>query len=121
MNRVTAALGMDDAKLQGAQGYVARPLVGVWLLAPYLHNGSVPTVYDLLTPPAQRPVMFHRGYDVLDLDKLGFVSSGEQAQASGFRFDTRLRGNGNGGHAYGTELAVPDLSLIHISEPTRPY
>lgn len=112
MNRVTATLGMGNAELQGAQGYVARPLVGIWLLAPYLHNGSVPTLHDLLAPPAQRPTVFYRGYDVLDTVKVGFVASGDAAQANGFRFDTRLRGNANGGHRYGTELAAPDKQAL---------
>lgn len=112
MNRVTAMLGMDDAELQAAQGYVARPLLGVWLLAPYLHNGSVPTLDDLLTAPSQRPVLFYRGYDVLDTDKVGFVASGADAQAHGFRFDTRLRGNGNAGHDYGTGLTAPEKRAL---------
>lgn len=105
MNRVTGALGLSDAPMQAAQGYVAKPLVGVWLLGPYLHNGSVPTLLDLLTPPAQRPTKFHRGLDVVDVEKGGFVSSGSHAEAAGFLFDTTLRGNGNGGHDYGTDLS----------------
>ncbi|MBN8904146.1 MAG: hypothetical protein J0H57_24260 [Rhodospirillales bacterium] len=104
MNRLTRAIGMGDAPLRGASGYVARPLTGVWLLAPYLHNGSVPTLADLLRPPADRPAVFWRGYDVLDRVQVGFVTTGKDAEARGFRFDTRLRGNGNGGHVYGTEL-----------------
>ena len=40
------------------------PLDGIWLRAPYLHNGSVPTLRDLLRPPDERPVVFYRGYDV---------------------------------------------------------
>lgn len=112
MNRVTAKLGMDYAELQGAAGYVARPLLGAWALAPYLHNGSVPTLHDLLTPPLQRPTVFYRGYDVLDTDKVGFVAVGEEARANGFLFDTRLRGNGNGGHRYGTALAAPEKRAL---------
>src|SRR6185312_10620346 len=48
MNKVVSLLGASNADVQGAQdGYVARSLVGVWLLGPYLHNGSVPTLSDL--------------------------------------------------------------------------
>ncbi|MDO8706184.1 MAG: hypothetical protein Q7J84_14670 [Sulfuricaulis sp.] len=112
MNRLTAKLGMHNAELQGAQGYVARPLIGVWLLAPYLHNGSVPTLHDLLTPPAKRPPVFFRGYDVVDLNKVGFIATGPDAEAHGFRFDTQLRGNGNGGHRYGTTLADADKRAL---------
>jgi mono/diheme cytochrome c family protein len=103
MNALTRLLGID-APLQAAQGYVARPLVGVWLLGPYLHNGSVPTLRDLLSPPDQRPKIFHRGVDLVDFENVGFVATGPVAEAQGFRFDTSLKGNGNGGHAYGSDL-----------------
>lgn len=112
MNRVTSMLGMDNAEMLGAQGYVARPLVGLWLLAPYLHNGSVPTLLDLLTPPAQRPSVFYRGYDVLDLNQIGFVATGPEAEAHGFRFDTQQRGNSNTGHDYGTTLPDADKRAL---------
>jgi mono/diheme cytochrome c family protein len=108
MNRLTSLLGADGAELQGAQGYVAKPLTGAWLLGPYLHNGSVPTLADLLSPPASRPTVFYRGYDVLDQDNVGFVSTGPAAAAVGFRYDTALPGNGNGGHTYGTDLNPDD-------------
>ncbi len=112
MNTLTGALGMRNAELQGAQGYVARPLVGVWLLAPYLHNGSVPTLHDLLTPPELRPQLFFRGYDVIDPDKVGFIATGPEAEAHGFRFDTQQRGNSNAGHNYGTTLPDTDKQAL---------
>jgi mono/diheme cytochrome c family protein len=113
MNAVVRLLGASNADVQGAQdGYVARPLVGVWLLGPYLHNGSVPTLSDLLSPPGQRPGIFYRGYDVVDPEKVGFVSTGPQAAARGFRFDTALRGNGNGGHQYGADLSEADKRAL---------
>ncbi|HJQ56607.1 MAG TPA: c-type cytochrome [Vineibacter sp.] len=111
-NRLLATLGVDQAAMQGAQGYVARPLPGVWLLAPYLHNGSVPTLRDLLSPPAQRPAVFYRGYDVIDPVNVGFVATGGAAEARGFRFDTQLKGNGNGGHLYGTDLPAEDRDAL---------
>ena len=113
MNAVVRALGARDADVQGAQGgYVARPLVGLWLLAPYLHNGSVPTLRDLLSPVRQRPANFYRGYDVIDLDNVGFVSAGSQAAANGYLFDTRQRGNGNAGHTYGADVDEFDRSAL---------
>jgi mono/diheme cytochrome c family protein len=112
MNLLTQTLGIRGAELQGAQGYVAKPLVGVWLLGPFLHNGSVPTLWDLLSPPEQRPAVFYRGYEVLDLERLGFTATGRDAQAKGFRFDTAEKGNGNGGHLYGTELSAPDKRAL---------
>jgi hypothetical protein len=104
MNTVVAALGVPNAKLQAASGYVAKPLVGLWLGGPYLHNGSVPNLSDLLTPPAGRPTVFFTGGDVIDSDNVGFKSSGSTAEATGYRYDTALKGNGNAGHIYGTDL-----------------
>ena len=51
---------------QKTDGYANLPLDGLWLRAPYLHNGSVPTLADLLEPPEQRPKAFLRGSDVID-------------------------------------------------------
>jgi mono/diheme cytochrome c family protein len=92
-------------------GYVAEPLGGLWLNGPYLHNGSVPTLRDLLEPPAQRPLAFVRGLDVVDGRNGGFVAppcDPRQPPAEGFCFDTRLVGNGNGGHVYGTGLPTAE-------------
>ena len=50
--------------------------------------------------------MFYRAYDVYDWDNVGFVSSGPEAEAQGVRFDTTLKGNGNGGHLYGVTLTT---------------
>ncbi|HYM72682.1 MAG TPA: cytochrome c [Stellaceae bacterium] len=113
MNFVVGALGARHAEVEGAQGgYVARPLVGVWLLGPYLHNGSVPTLWDLLSAPEQRPAVFYRGYDVVDFERVGFISTGPAAEANGFRFDTGLRGNANGGHNYGTDIGDADKRAL---------
>ncbi|MET4701616.1 mono/diheme cytochrome c family protein [Constrictibacter sp. MBR-5] len=112
MNRITGVLRVG-AEMNGAQGgYVAKPLAGLWLLGPYLHNGSVPTLRDLLAPPAERSVVFFRGHDVIDGDDIGFVSSGPEAERFGFRFDTREKGNGNGGHTYGTHLTEPEKDAL---------
>lgn len=92
-------------------GYANQPLDGLWLRAPYLHNGSVPTVAALLEPSSQRPPMFFTGYDVYDFANLGFVTSGPDAERHGWPYNTTVRGNGNRGHegaAYGT-LLPPDV------------
>jgi hypothetical protein len=86
-------------------GYANVPLDGVWARAPYLHNGSVPTLADLLNPPAERPKVFARGYDVYDEHKVGFVTDTASARADGSTYDTTIPGNGNGGHLYGTDLS----------------
>jgi len=85
-------------------GYVAMPLDGVWLRAPYLHNGSVPSLYDLLASPDKRPTLFFRGYEVYDPDRVGFVSSGPDAERVGFKFEASVAGNASAGHTYGVDL-----------------
>jgi cytochrome c5 len=85
--------------------YVAPHLDGIWLRGPYLHNGSVPTIRDLLKPAHERPIAFFRGADVLDFDNLGFVSTGEDAMRRGAIFETTKKGNGNQGHEYGVSLS----------------
>jgi mono/diheme cytochrome c family protein len=86
-------------------GYVAVSLDGLWLRAPYLHNGSVPSLADLLEPPETRPTQFWRGYDLFDPVKIGFISDGPEARRIGTPYDISLPGNSNAGHAYGTTLA----------------
>jgi mono/diheme cytochrome c family protein len=93
-------------------GYVALPLDGVWLSAPYLHNGSVPTLSDLLEVPANRPGYFWRGYDVYDPARVGFITQGPEAERAGSPFDIRQPGNGNAGHTYGTTLSAGDKRAL---------
>ncbi|MEK7748253.1 MAG: cytochrome c [Nitrospirota bacterium] len=97
-------------------GYANMPLDGIWLRAPYLHNGSVPTLYDLLEPGDQRPPFFYRGYDVYDQARIGFLSDVlEENGRRHFKFDTRLPGNGNKGHegdAYGTTLPLDQKKAL---------
>src|SRR5262249_25346935 len=86
-------------------GYANLPLDGLWSRAPYLHNGAVPNLRALLTPPAQRPVAFLRGGDVLDPVNGGFEAPACEpgtAEAGLVCFDTRQPGNSNAGHAFGT-------------------
>jgi hypothetical protein len=88
-------------------GYANAPLDGLWLRAPYLHNGAVPTLADLLEPPEKRPQTFVRGIDMLDANRGGFVAppcGSDPLPAGAVCFDTRRPGNGNGGHLYGTDL-----------------
>ena len=96
----------DFDAFRKTDGYIAMPLDGVWLRAPYLHNGSVPSLHDLLAPVEKRATVFYRGYDVYDPERVGFVSRGAEAERLGFRFETSVRGNGNQGHVYG--VALPD-------------
>jgi hypothetical protein len=93
-------------------GYVSVPLEGLWLRAPYLHNGSVPTLSDLFEKPEQRPTRFWRGYDVYDPSKVGFVTNGPDAERRGTLFDVTLPGNSNAGHLYGTDLSSSDKRAL---------
>lgn len=125
--------GYGDERFQTfrkTDGYANAPLDGLWLRAPYLHNGSVPTLEALLTPPSDRPRAFLRGYDLYDPSAMGFVSEPARIDPE---FVPRLfcyattaealadcpagappmngacdrgpcRGNGNFGHLWGTDL-----------------
>lgn len=99
-------------KFRKTNGYVTPPLDGVWLRAPYLHNGAVPTLADLLMPPDQRPKVFWRGYDVYDQEHVGFQSNNDDAMKNGWRHDTNLRGNSNQGHLWGTDLSPEDKKAL---------
>jgi len=89
-------------------GYANSPLDGIWLRAPYLHNGSVPNLRELLEPVSARSKLFYRGNDVYDPQNVGFVSTvAEEGGHKFFVFDTAKKGNGNAGHEgpdYGTSL-----------------
>jgi mono/diheme cytochrome c family protein len=87
-----------------SEGYANIALDGIWARAPYLHNGSIPTLYALLLPAAERPKEFQRGCDRFDAELVGFVCQ------DGFRFDTTLPGNRNVGHEYGTALPEHERS-----------
>ena len=97
-------------------GYANSPLDGLWLRAPYLHNGSVPTLRDLLEPSDKRPKTFYRGYDVYDQKKVGFVGDvSEEKGRKYFLYDTAEPGNSNQGHEgkrYGTELPAADKDAL---------
>ena len=95
-------------------GYNPAFLDGIWLRAPYLHNGSVPTLRDMLKAPADRPAVFWRGYDVYDPVNVGFVSTEAEAAETGTRHDVTQRSNGNGGHLFGTQL--PDQEKESLLE-----
>jgi mono/diheme cytochrome c family protein len=115
-NETVKALGIERRGLveEDPTGYIAAFLDGIWLRAPYLHNGSVPTLRDLLKPVAQRPQVFYRGYDVYDPFDVGFISTEDQAKrlnaswdavkAVATQYDVRWRSNGNIGHEYGVSL-----------------
>ena len=85
--------------------YEARSLQGIWATAPYLHNGSVASLWELLTPPAQRRASFAVGSRQFDPKNVGFDADHSPLPGPGGTFTVNAaNGNGNGGHPYGTEL-----------------
>ncbi len=87
---------------RGTGRYIARRLDGVWATAPYLHNGSVPTLYDLLLPAEERPESFPVGHRDYDPERVGYSSKVEDPI---FVFDTSAEGSSNAGHEFGTRLS----------------
>ncbi len=106
----------SNSPFASLQAYKGRPLNGIWGTAPYLHNGSVPTLYDLLLPAEcpsdrpgceKRPSKFMVGSRVFDTTKVGITTSGY----AGFEFDTQKPGNSNQGHNYGTTNLSSDQRM----------
>jgi mono/diheme cytochrome c family protein len=119
-------------------GYANAPLDGLWLRAPYLHNGSVPTLAALLSRPEDRPRAFLRGHDVYDPVAVGFESDparidpalhgrlfcyvthagaagdcpGPVPPMNGACDAGACLGNGNGGHLWGTDLPESDKRAL---------
>ena len=107
LERMFAGTPYQFRHFKKTDGYANLPLDGLWLRGPYLHNGSVPTLAALLTPPAQRPVAFDRSSDVIDPVNGGFNSPAcdpARPVPGRFCFDTRQPGNGAGGHIYGVGM-----------------
>jgi len=88
-------LGADSARV--IKAYKARPLDGVWATPPFLHNGSAPTIYDLLLPVDQRPTSFSLGSREFDAKKLGYATASVKHATT---FDREITGNSNGGHEF---------------------
>ena len=85
--------------LRSTGKYWSPSLAGVWARSPYLHNGSVRTLQELLAPPAARAKTFHRGSRVYDPAQMGYTDDGA------YVLDTTAAGSSNTGHDYGTGLS----------------
>ena len=113
----------DDYKARATVGYQAPPLDGVWATAPYLHNGSVPTVYQVLNSKA-RPSRFTRSYrtdrEAYDPTKLGWKIQALEQPAEGTLspylrrriYDTSLPGRSNSGHTFGDDLTESERMAV---------
>jgi mono/diheme cytochrome c family protein len=126
-NRFYADYGVDYAQQQCLEGFGAldlpqeiagykpRPLAGVWATAPFLHNGSVPTLYQMLLPPEKRDTRFFVGRREYDPKQVGYVTAPDaDGDEDGFWLDTSLKGNHNSGHAF---AADPALWEKHKADP----
>jgi hypothetical protein len=113
----------DDTR--GRKVYRAKTLVGIWATAPFLHNGSVPTLYDLLKPAAERPVTFPTGQREYDPVKLGIQTDPAKYSLppglAGFLMDTRLRGNWNSGHEWSFYPSLTDDMRYALIEFLKTY
>lgn len=87
-----------DKPIRSTQKYWAPSLAGVWARSPYLHNGSVHTMTELLSPPAARAKSFHRGSRAYDPAQMGYTDEGA------YVLDTTTSGSSNTGHNFGTDL-----------------
>jgi hypothetical protein len=110
----------EDEVIVDPQGYVAPPLVGIWASAPYLHNGSVPTLWHLLRPD-QRLAIWKRtedGYDTtrvgLEVEELKKLPATVKVPSERRRyFETRLKGKSAIGHDYPSALSEEEkISLL---------
>ena len=94
-------------------GYIAPPLDGVWATAPYFHNGSVPTIADVLNSE-NRPKYWSRSYDSSDYDSenLGWNYTKEESKTDKSTYDSTLKGYGNGGHTFGDDLTAEERKAL---------
>lgn len=126
-NRFYADYGIDYATQQCLEGFGAldlpqqiagykpRPLQGVWATPPFLHNGSVPTLYQMLLPPQERDERFFVGRREFDPVHVGYVTQPDEEDGdNGFWLDTTLPGNRNIGHAFSADA---DTWSNHLRDP----
>ena len=94
-------------------GYIAPPLDGIWATAPYFHNGSVPTVAQVLDSK-NRPERWKRSDDSMDYDhdRVGWLYKAKSGRSGKLTFDTTRPGYGNGGHTFGDDLSDEQRTAV---------
>lgn len=92
----------DSVFWRTTRQYGIRTLRGAWATAPYLHNGSVPSLYELLLPASRRSRTFPLGHAEYDPVRVGYTMT---APAGTPTFDTSIEGNSNAGHEFGADLS----------------
>jgi len=105
--------GDHPAHLEPFEGYIAPPLDGIWVTAPYLHNGSVPTLEALLNSK-HRPEYWSRNFDKPQYDyvNVGWKYTAETKSGLTTTYDTTLPGLGNGGHTFGDVLNYKERTAV---------
>lgn len=104
-NKSWLAVSSPVAQERPQPGYVPPPLDGVWITAPYLHNGSVPTIENVLNSKS-RPALWQRNFnkEEYDYEKLGWRYKILSRPHGKKTYDTRIPGYGNYGHTFGDRL-----------------
>lgn len=112
-NRSWFTKGDHPAQLVPFRGYIAPPLDGIWITAPYLHNGSVPTLEGLLNSRL-RPTYWSRNFEqpAYNYDSPGWVFQTEQKATNTSTYNTTLPGYGNGGHTFGDALSASQRKAL---------
>ena len=105
--------GSHPARLVPFEGYIAPPLDGIWVSAPYLHNGSVPTLEALLNSKI-RPKFWSRNFDKpqYNYDNPGWIFTTEKKADSVTIYNTTLPGYGNYGHYFGDALSDKERKAV---------
>ena len=109
------------ARLEPKEGYVAPPLDGIWATAPFLHNGSIPTIEALLDS-TKRPTYWSRTFDSNDFDEVALgwnftaLDAGQNAEPNATKrkkiYDTTELGASNAGHRYGDALTDSERKAV---------
>lgn len=105
--------GPRQADLVPFRGYIAPPLDGVWITAPYLHNASVPNLETLLNSKT-RPTFWARDFDKpnYDYEKVGWIYTINDKQSTRSTYNTTLKGYGNHGHTFGDKLSDDERKAV---------
>ncbi|MEJ7767277.1 MAG: hypothetical protein WKF89_05665 [Chitinophagaceae bacterium] len=112
-NKSWFAKGDHPARLEPFNGYIAPPLDGVWVTAPFLHNGSVPTIEAVLNSKL-RPAYWERNFNQpkYDYDKLGWQYEQKEQPGGTTVYNTKLNGYGNYGHYFGDKLSKEERRAV---------
>jgi mono/diheme cytochrome c family protein len=112
-NKSWFTTGDHPAQLVPFNGYIAPPLDGIWITAPYLHNGSVPTLEAVLNSKL-RPKYWSRDFDhpQYDFDHPGWKYKEEETAGSTSVYNTTLPGYGNYGHYFGDALSNEERKAV---------